>query len=315
MAQPTYYPYGEPKTAGGIDRQRQFGTYVRDSTPSAQDYAMQRYYSNVVGRFYSPDPGGIATANPKNPGSWNRYAYVHGDPVNFTDPTGMCDEDYTDSLHVGGRLEDCYEGDGGGGGGYVTGGDPCSSDDGLGFAPNPFCYAGPVYVPVDSPPPPEHQMIVEATSDCYKINVGASVKGTTVWERDINYQAVLETITGTKVTYQYLSKGAINGAVIQENLQQTAGQTGTPGPASAGKAGQPFEDTLSAGVTGPFQVTQTFTVTYAGVLYNALIQSIGDQTSSSNVLNVQNAYVSVNGQTNMPTGGRQAGQHPLCPGL
>jgi RHS repeat-associated protein len=116
MAQPTYYPYGEPKTAGGIDRQRQFGTYVRDSTPSAQDYAMQRYYSNVVGRFYSPDPGGIATANPKNPGSWNRYAYVHGDPVNFTDPTGMCDEDYTDSLHVGGRLEDCYEGDGGGDG-------------------------------------------------------------------------------------------------------------------------------------------------------------------------------------------------------
>jgi RHS repeat-associated protein len=145
MAQPTYYPYGEPKTAGGIDRQQQFGTYVRDSTPSAQDYAMQRYYSNVVGRFYSPDPGGIATANPKNPGSWNRYAYVHGDPVNFTDPTGMCDEDYTDSLHVGGRLEDCYEGDGGGGGGDVTGGDPCSSDDGLGFAPNPFCYApGPI---------------------------------------------------------------------------------------------------------------------------------------------------------------------------
>jgi RHS repeat-associated protein len=154
MAQPTYYPYGEPKTAGGIDRQRQFGTYVRDSTPSAQDYAGQRYYSNVVGRFFSPDPGGLATANPKTPESWNRYAYVHGDPVNFTDPTGMCDEDYTDALHVGGRLEDCYEGDGGGGGGDVTGGDPCSSDDGLGFLPSPFCYAPAPTPPKPAPAPP-----------------------------------------------------------------------------------------------------------------------------------------------------------------
>ena len=36
----------------------------------------------------TPDPGGIRTADPKNPGSWNRYAYVNGDPVNFNDPHG-----------------------------------------------------------------------------------------------------------------------------------------------------------------------------------------------------------------------------------
>ena len=29
------------------------------------------------------DPGGLRTADPRNPGSWNRYAYVNGDPVNF----------------------------------------------------------------------------------------------------------------------------------------------------------------------------------------------------------------------------------------
>jgi YD repeat-containing protein len=53
-AEPTYFPYGEPRTAGGIDGKQQYGTYVRDSTASAQDYAGQRYYSNVTGRFFSP---------------------------------------------------------------------------------------------------------------------------------------------------------------------------------------------------------------------------------------------------------------------
>jgi RHS repeat-associated protein len=149
MAQPTYFPYGEPKTAGGIDRQQQFGTYVRDSTPSAQDYAGQRYYSNVTGRFFSPDPGGIATANPRNPGSWNRYAYVHGDPVNFMDTTGGIDAlicGYEDDFGDDG----CFDPGDDGGGGL-----PYCSDDGLGFAPNPFCYApGPMPPATPTPPPP-----------------------------------------------------------------------------------------------------------------------------------------------------------------
>jgi RHS repeat-associated protein len=62
---------------------------VRDSTPSAQDYAQQRYYSNITGRFFSPDPSGVRAADPKNPMSWNRYAYVQGDPVNHTDRKGL----------------------------------------------------------------------------------------------------------------------------------------------------------------------------------------------------------------------------------
>jgi RHS repeat-associated protein len=84
-----YLPYGAEETGQAADGQVMFGTYVRDSTPSAQDYAGQRYYSNLMGRFLSPDPGGVKTANPKNPGSWNRYAYVNGDPVNFADPPGL----------------------------------------------------------------------------------------------------------------------------------------------------------------------------------------------------------------------------------
>jgi RHS repeat-associated protein len=53
------------------------------------DYADQRYYASAYGRFNTPDPY-IAAAkganDPSTPGSWNRYAYVQGDPVNGYDP-------------------------------------------------------------------------------------------------------------------------------------------------------------------------------------------------------------------------------------
>ena len=100
-AEPTYFPYGEQKTAGGVDTKEQFATYVRDSTPSAQDYAMQRYYSNVTGRFYSPDPGGVKTAILESPQSWNRYAYTRGDPINRYDPGGLWDCPTDDCPYTG----------------------------------------------------------------------------------------------------------------------------------------------------------------------------------------------------------------------
>jgi RHS repeat-associated protein len=89
-----YYPWGEEElqsngttTPDGTDK---FGTYFRDSSVAGvgQDYANARYYNNNFGRFWSSDPGGIATADQKNPQSWKRYAYVNDDPVNGYDPTG-----------------------------------------------------------------------------------------------------------------------------------------------------------------------------------------------------------------------------------
>ena len=43
-----------------------------------------------VGRFNTADPY-QASAELEVPGSWNRYAYVGGDPINSFDPTGLCD--------------------------------------------------------------------------------------------------------------------------------------------------------------------------------------------------------------------------------
>src|ERR1700733_11915467 len=81
-----YFPYGEEGTGTSNDTEK-FGTYTRDS--SGQDYADQRCYGVGTGRYWSSDPAGLAAVDPAITASWNRYAYVYGDPVNFTDTTGL----------------------------------------------------------------------------------------------------------------------------------------------------------------------------------------------------------------------------------
>jgi len=57
----------------------------------AIDYANQRYYTATAGRFWTPDPyqAGPDGWDLSEPGSWNRYAYVGGDPINYDDPEGL----------------------------------------------------------------------------------------------------------------------------------------------------------------------------------------------------------------------------------
>jgi RHS repeat-associated protein len=59
--------------------------YFRDSA-TGLDYADQRYEQPGMGRFMTPDSA--PSANASDPGSWNRYAYVGGDPINKIDPDG-----------------------------------------------------------------------------------------------------------------------------------------------------------------------------------------------------------------------------------
>jgi hypothetical protein len=60
-----------------------FTGHVRDG--SGVNYMKARYYMARSSRFLSPDPVGFAQGGPAY---FNRYAYVHNDPVNKTDPTG-----------------------------------------------------------------------------------------------------------------------------------------------------------------------------------------------------------------------------------
>jgi len=82
-----YTPYGTERTSTSDGREK-WGTYFRDSG-TGNDYADQRYKAIGQAAFLSPDPGGLTTANLANPGSWNRYAYTYGDPVNLIDPGGL----------------------------------------------------------------------------------------------------------------------------------------------------------------------------------------------------------------------------------
>jgi RHS repeat-associated protein len=82
-----YFPFGQEKPGATAQDRQKFGTYLRDAE-TGLDYADQRYFQNTTGRFMTADPS-RASASLADPGSWNRYPYVGGDPVNRFDPNGL----------------------------------------------------------------------------------------------------------------------------------------------------------------------------------------------------------------------------------
>jgi RHS repeat-associated protein len=72
------------------------------SSDRAQQHLMHaRYYSPTVGRFVSVDP---VLGDPARPQTWNRYAYVHNNPINLTDPDGRCEVVCWGLIILGGVL-------------------------------------------------------------------------------------------------------------------------------------------------------------------------------------------------------------------
>ena len=80
-------PFGEQRQspAGNAD-DIGFTGHIDDAA-TGLTYMQARYYDPVIGRFLSADPVGFAHGGPTY---FNRYAYVGNDPINATDPTGMC---------------------------------------------------------------------------------------------------------------------------------------------------------------------------------------------------------------------------------
>jgi RHS repeat-associated protein len=108
-----YYPYGkEQDYVNNCTQTYKFTGYERDpetatATSGGNDYAVARHYNSRIFRFLQPDPAGMAAADPTDPQTWNRYAYVRNDPANMTDPTGMddCGDFGCDTGGFGGGLD------------------------------------------------------------------------------------------------------------------------------------------------------------------------------------------------------------------
>ncbi|MEO1323889.1 MAG: RHS repeat-associated core domain-containing protein [Pseudomonadota bacterium] len=96
-----YTPFGEKRLdPPGNKNDIGYTGHVMDDV-SGLTYMQARYYDPVIGRFLSIDPIGYRDG-------LNVYAYVKNDPVNATDPTGLCDGCFSGAAQqIGGRsLED-----------------------------------------------------------------------------------------------------------------------------------------------------------------------------------------------------------------
>ena len=86
-----HLPYGEvhePSSYGHERVQKKFASFTGQEMDNDTGlvYYHFRYYDPSLGRFLTPDnliPGGG-----DDPQEYNRYAYVNGNPVKYTDPTG-----------------------------------------------------------------------------------------------------------------------------------------------------------------------------------------------------------------------------------
>jgi RHS repeat-associated protein len=67
---------------------RRFTSYERSGL-TGLDYAVNRFYDPLQGRFTQVDPIGMSAAELINPQSLNLFAYVGNDPVNQVDPDGL----------------------------------------------------------------------------------------------------------------------------------------------------------------------------------------------------------------------------------
>jgi len=95
-------------TACAADATEHHFTGKERDAESGNDYFGARYYASSMGRWLSPDADFTLRRILPNPQKWNRYAYVHNNPLVYFDPDGMADfrifDNYSDKdLPSGGR--------------------------------------------------------------------------------------------------------------------------------------------------------------------------------------------------------------------
>jgi RHS repeat-associated protein len=82
VASAGYDARGNPTTSGGRSSHPPFGFAGGYTDPTGLIYLIHRYYDPMTGQFTSVDPDVAQTQEP--------YAYTDDNPVNLTDPEGLC---------------------------------------------------------------------------------------------------------------------------------------------------------------------------------------------------------------------------------
>ena len=85
----TYLPFGDGFSCPGPQLSLMSFTGDQWDGETGFSHTQFRQYSPTQGRWMTPDPGGLGVVDPTNPQSWNRYAYVMNNPLNFIDFVGL----------------------------------------------------------------------------------------------------------------------------------------------------------------------------------------------------------------------------------
>lgn len=82
-----FAPFGERYAVSGTPAYTFTGQRA-DTVTDEYDFVFRKYHSSQ-GRWISPDPAGLAAVDPTDPQTWNRYAYVGGNPLGAVDASGL----------------------------------------------------------------------------------------------------------------------------------------------------------------------------------------------------------------------------------
>jgi len=86
-----YYPYGEFWTGANPDNLGMHQEFAKlpDYDPEIDEYKTANRHYSPMGRWMSPDPGGVKVVRLDDPQTWNMYAYARNNPTTVTDPSGL----------------------------------------------------------------------------------------------------------------------------------------------------------------------------------------------------------------------------------
>lgn len=107
-----FAPFGEVYKNFGSTANNDFTGDTQDTIAGTYD-TPNRELNPSQGRWISPDPSGLQSADPSRPQTWNRYAYVLNNPLSYTDPQGLCppndpdNAEFENSIASGGTNVEC----------------------------------------------------------------------------------------------------------------------------------------------------------------------------------------------------------------